>query len=254
MPRCARKTSETGIYHIMLRGINRKTIFEDDEDRERFINTLGYYKPISNYELYGYCLMDNHVHLLLKEQEPISMIIKRISSSFVYWYNQKYERYGHLFQDRFKSEAVEEESYFLTVLRYIHQNPVKSGLAQKSSEYKWSSRNEYFNEQKVVDTDFALKIFCEDRAAALDIFDKYMNESTEDKCLEYDVKCRLSDQKIRIILAQHGLSSINNLEKLETNKQNELIRAVKLIDGITKGQLARITGISKRAINGIWRD
>jgi len=93
MPRQARKKSSCGIYHIMLRGINKQNLFEDNEDRQRFIDTIGYFKAISGYSLYGYCLMDNHVHLLIKEtSESISMGIKRISSSFVYWYNQKYNR------------------------------------------------------------------------------------------------------------------------------------------------------------------
>jgi len=131
MPRHARQRSETGIYHIILRGINKQIIFEDNEDKERLLDTLKRYKPVSNYELYGYCFMDNHIHILIKETtEPISMVVKRISGSYVAWFNWKYGRCGHLFQERFKSEAVENDAYFLTVLRYIHQNPVKAGLVK----------------------------------------------------------------------------------------------------------------------------
>jgi len=131
LARRARVRSNTGIYHVMIRGINRQAIFEDDEDRIRFIDTLREYKDISKYEIYGYCLMDNHIHLLIKEiDESISLIIKRISSSYVHWYNTKYERLGHLFQERFRSEVVEDDGYFLTVLRYIHQNPVKAKIAE----------------------------------------------------------------------------------------------------------------------------
>jgi len=127
MPRYARKKSDIGIFHIMLRGINKQTIFEDDEDRRRFMETIERFKAVSKYEIYGYCLMSNHVHLLLKEtEEAISTAIKRICSSYVYWYNWKYERCGHLFQERYKSEIVENDAHVLTVLRYIHQNPVKA--------------------------------------------------------------------------------------------------------------------------------
>ena len=130
----------------MLRGINKQTIFEDVEDKARFLETLNKYKAISKYEIYSYCLMDNHIHLLLKEsEETISEVIKRISSSYVYWYNLKYERCGHLFQERFKSENVENRAYFITVLRYIHQNPVKAGLAKTVFKSKWTSINEYIN-------------------------------------------------------------------------------------------------------------
>ncbi len=86
MARQARKKSSTGIYHVILRGINRQNIFEDDEDRLKLMETIAYYKGISNYELYGYCLMNNHVHLLVKEtDESLSRAVKRISSSYVYW-------------------------------------------------------------------------------------------------------------------------------------------------------------------------
>lgn len=127
MPRKARIESKSGIYHIMLRGINRQQIFEDDEDFEKFLWVLKDVKQLSRFKLYGYCLMGNHIHLLLKpENEPLELIFRRIGSKYVYWYNLKYQRTGHLFQDRFKSEPVENISSFFVVLRYIHQNPVKA--------------------------------------------------------------------------------------------------------------------------------
>lgn len=128
MPRAARKKSNSGIYHIMLRGINRQLIFEDEEDKNRFIETLLKYKEQCGYLIYAYCLMGNHIHILLKEgKEELTLVLKRIAGSYVYWYNWKYHRSGHLFQDRFKSEPVEDDAYFLTVIRYIHQNPETRG-------------------------------------------------------------------------------------------------------------------------------
>ena len=146
MSRQARKPSESGIYHVMLRGINKQQIFIDEEDYEKFLWVLKDTKEISEYKLYAYCLMDNHIHLLIKvEKEPLHIIFKRIGNRFVYWYNAKYQRIGHLFQDRYKSEAVENEEYFLTVLRYIHQNPLKAGICENVSDYKYSSYNEYLS-------------------------------------------------------------------------------------------------------------
>ena len=113
----------------MLRGINQQDIFEDEDDYLRFLAIIRECKDISKFELYAYCLMTNHVHLLLKTgEEPLELIFKRIGSRYVYWYNLKYQRIGHLFQDRYKSEAVEDDAYFLTVLRYIMQNPMKAGM------------------------------------------------------------------------------------------------------------------------------
>ena len=89
-------------------------------------------KEISGFEMYAFCLMTNHVHLLLREtDEPLEVVFKRIGSRYAYWYNNKYQRIGHLFQDRFKSENVEDDAYFLTVLRYIIQNPMKAGMEKE---------------------------------------------------------------------------------------------------------------------------
>ena len=104
----------------MLRGMDRRIIFTDDMDRYVFLKKVEKAKEKSNFKLYAYCLMDNHVHMLIKEQdEPLELIFKRIGVSYVSYYNKKYELYGHLFQDRFRSEAVESDPYFLDVLRYI---------------------------------------------------------------------------------------------------------------------------------------
>ncbi len=93
MSRQARRKSNSGIYHLMLRGVNGQKVFEDEYDCRRIIETIHYYKPISKYQVYAYCLMSNHIHLLLREtEESISQAIKRISSSYVFWYNKKYHR------------------------------------------------------------------------------------------------------------------------------------------------------------------
>ena len=135
MPRTARKKSHSQIYHVMLRGINKQQIFFDKEDNEYFIGLLKRYRDSCGYQLHAYCLMGNHVHLLLQEGEnkTTGEIIRHIGSAYVYWYNLKYERTGHLFQDRFKSEPVESESYLLTVFRYILMNPVKAGICTVSA-------------------------------------------------------------------------------------------------------------------------
>jgi len=145
MPRSARKKSKSGIYHIILRGVNRQTIFEDEEDTEKFLETLAEYKKENGYKTYAYCLMGNHIHLLIKEEkEDLGIAMRRIGASFVYWYNWKYDRTGHLFQDRYKSEVVEDEKYLLTVLRYIHQNPIKADLVKDIKEYSFLQGDRYF--------------------------------------------------------------------------------------------------------------
>ena len=99
---------------------------------------------------YAYCLMSNHVHLLLRvNQEDIGSTIKHLAVMYAMYYNQKYSRSGHVFQDRFKSEPVNDMAYFVTLLRYIHQNPTKAGMVSKVGDYDWSSWKEYTGEVPV---------------------------------------------------------------------------------------------------------
>ena len=250
MPRQAREKSRTGIYHIMLRGINRQTIFKDDEDRQKLFESFNKFKEISNYQIYGYCFMGNHIHALLKEDsEPLSICVKRISSSFVYWYNLKYERSGHLFQERFKSETVEDDTYFLTVLRYIHQNPVKAGIAKTVSDYKWSSYQEYVNKAIITDTKFALKLFSNDREKAIQQFEKFNNQHNKDKCLDYEEKKRLTDDEIRALLLQQGIENNTRFNTLDKETRSKVLKNLKLTEGVTIRQLSKITGISRSVID-----
>ena len=149
MPRKAREKSGTGIYHVMLRGINHQDIFEERSDYWKFLKLLRLQthpedklgRPLQPHCIvYAYCLMTNHVHLLLRElDEGLMPPIKSISIAYAQYFNLKYERSGHLFQDRFKSEPVNDMGYFITLLRYIHQNPIAAGIAASVSGYTWSS-------------------------------------------------------------------------------------------------------------------
>lgn len=235
----------------MMRGINKQTIFEDDVDKLRLLETIKRVKDISKMQIYCYCLMDNHIHLLMKEtEESVSKVIQRISSSYVYWYNQKYERCGHLFQDRFKSENVETIPYFLTVLRYIHQNPVKAGLVTNVFECKWTSINEYFNHSNFVSTDLGLNWLSPDRSKAIQLFTDYMQVMNDDHCLD-DYVWRVTDNDVRSHLVRLGVPNNSTLQQMEKGKRDAIILELKALHGVTFRQLSRITGISKSVIGRV---
>lgn len=252
LPREARKISKSGIYHIMLRGINRQNILEDDKDKERLFLTIKRYKEISKYEIYAYCIMSNHIHILIKEvDESISDTIKRISSSFVFWYNNKYERCGHLFQERFKSEVVENDKYFLTVLRYIHQNPVKAKIAKDISRYKWSSYGEYIGEADIINPDFALDMFSNCRKRAMELFCDFNNQKNNDICLDIDENVKVSDMELKQLFKKLGIMDPKELKNRDKKSRNEIIKKLKETEGVTIRQLSRIIGLSKSQISRI---
>ena len=252
MPRVAREKSSTGIYHVMLRGINHQIIFEDDEDCQNYLETLKTYQDKSGYIIYAYCLMSNHIHLLVKEEtEELSNAFKRIGASYVYWYNWKYGRRGHLFQDRFKSEAVENDSYLLTVIRYIHQNPLKAGIVKDIADYRWSSYGEYVGESRVCDVEFALNMFSTNRVKAVELFKEFNSAENEDRCLDYDQAVRLNDAEATDFIRNiAGVVSPTEIQSFDKGKRNEIIKACKE-KGLSFRQIERLTGVSFGVIRAI---
>jgi REP element-mobilizing transposase RayT len=167
MARRARRKSDSGIYHVMARGIDRQEIFRNPEDYEKYRQVLKECKSISGYELYAYCLMPNHVHLLFHEsEEGLGKTFQRIGSRYAAWFNKKYARCGHLFQDRFKSEPVEDDRYFLVLLRYIHLNPVAAKICRGAADYRWSSYRELVGKSSLIDPNYPLKLFSDSKRAA----------------------------------------------------------------------------------------
>jgi len=245
MPRQARKRSTSGIYHIMLRGINHQILFEDDEDREKFLETINQYKQKSGYEIFGYCLMNNHVHLIMKEgTELLENTMKRIGVSYVFWYNWKYKRSGHLFQDRFKSEPIEDDRYLLTVLKYIHQNPIKAGMVEDLSKYQWSSYIEYVSMPRIVDKSFVLEIFLNNEQQLKDYLSHDNNEANE-HVLEMRVDRRVTDEEAGAIIKRNlGKMTLSELRQVDKDKRDEIVSRLKEIDGLSIRQIARITGFT----------
>lgn len=122
-------------YHVTVRGNRRNDIFRDKEDFEYYLNTIEaalFYYIHYNYKVICYCLMDNHVHLMIKtDTEPLGKLIGRISASYTRYFNKKYNYIGHLFQDRYFSELIKRDEQMLETSRYIHLNPVRANMVRK---------------------------------------------------------------------------------------------------------------------------
>ena len=243
MSRTARQKSSTDIYHVILRGINRQQIFYDEEDYEYFISLLDRFKNISHYEIYAYCLMGNHIHILIKTpEEPLEKIFRRIGASFVYWYNLKYQRAGHLFQDRFKSEAVEDDSYFLTVLRYILRNPVKAGLCISPADYPYSNINDFLNEKK--------------HSLPCDISEKelleFITQDEDDSCMDVAEAPRKGvTESTAKELIRNEFGDVSPVINSKNRESTELSIQRLSEKGLSIRQLSRLTGISKNVIERI---
>lgn len=253
IPRVARIKSRIGIYHIIMRGISRQTILEDQEDYIRFIETMHRYKEICEYKIYAYCLMGNHLHLLLEEgKEPLETVMRRICGSFVLWYNKKYKRVGYLFQDRYKSEPVENNEYFLTVLRYIFLNPKKAGLVFNIQNYQWSNYKDYIQGINQTEVNLVLGIFHKERKKAIDRFVEYINSENDDKCMDLTEKKWLTDDEARkIIRTYYKIEHAIEIQKYDKAKRNQYLKELKEKHGLSIRQIERLTGISRGVIQKI---
>lgn len=142
MPRKPRIDIAGLLYHVMVRGIERREIFKDDNDRENFISRFEKSLEWGNAKCYAWVLMPNHVHILIKTGEkPLSRIMRKLLTGYAVNFNIRNRRAGHLFQNRYKSIIVEEEEYLLDLVRYIHLNPIRAKIVKDLKElerYKWS--------------------------------------------------------------------------------------------------------------------
>lgn len=246
MSRKSRIISKTGVYHIMLRSINQQQIFEDDNDFKKFLFVLSDTKKKYPFELYAYCLMGNHVHLLMAtDQFPLMTIFQSIGARFVYWYNQKYKRYGHLFQDRFISYPVEDEDYFLTVLQYIHENPIRAHICKSPLDYRWSSCRIYFGKRStLIKKEPAIKI-----AGSLKKLQLFF----------YTHQCEMQKKYSSRIPFKSDIEALNMIKEISnTSNPSEFQRLPKIFrdyyllqlfeKGLAVTQISRLCGIPRGTI------
>jgi putative transposase len=185
MARKPRIQFEGAFYHIIVRGNQRQDIFFDEADRRQYLERLHRYRNKCGFILYGYVLMTNHVHLLIETpNEPISRIMQMVNFTYTQYFNKKYGKVGHLFQGRYKSYLCDKDSYLLSLVRYIHNNPVRAGLVENASAYAWSSNAAYLKGTKgLVDTDKVHRLFSEKPSIAKQKYVEFMNAAEPDKSL-----------------------------------------------------------------------
>ncbi|HHV72584.1 MAG TPA: transposase [Clostridia bacterium] len=259
MPRVARLKGEFATYHIILRGNERKSIFLAPEDRERFLETLQRMKDKYNFLIFAYCLMNNHVHLIIYDNgNDISLIMKSINVSYAIYFNRKYKRVGHLFQDRYKSEIVDDDVYLIELSKYIHNNPVKAGIVKNAIEYRWSSFRSYVDDDyhlkdKILSTSKILGLISEKRSVAQKEYFKYVNNeevinteirdtffSLEEENRDHLAQISEAKEKIKEIAKDKGIT----VDELIKNKEirNEVIRQLRRNSSLKLKEIGELMG------------
>jgi len=251
MARRKREQSEHGLYHVMLRGLNQQQLFYDDEDHRAFLKRLARFKDECAFRLYAYSLMGNHVHLLIQVgPDELSPIMKKLTISYAYWFNLKYDRSGYLFQGRFKSEPVDDDTYLLVLFRYILNNPVRIG----KSMHEWTSLDDFLGEDlgepSLTDCDFILKMFSNDEREARRLFFEFVNKASDVTPKVVDVASPSAQRgvtdevAIEMIKRRGSIKSCNMLAQTNREERDRVIGLLKK-EGLTIRQISRLTEINR---------
>jgi putative transposase len=226
MPRVARIKDETGIYHVMVRSISDVPLFRDDDDKNKYLHLIKKYQDIFCFKVYAYCLMTTHGHIALDcNGADISKIMKSINQCYSAYFNKKYNRHGHVFQDRFKSKLVSNDTYLLTLSAYIHNNPRDMEEHKNTIErYKYSSLRVYLgisnDDFDILDTEFILGHFSSNKAIARKSYMELINRLS-DYTGEVDVEFKNEGSECRserkVLIRDYSPQDIINFVARYTN-------------------------------------
>ena len=244
MPRTARRVSSSGFYHVTARSVGRQALFEDDADREAFLDLLD--RQLDKYEmvLRAWCLMDNHVHLLLEDPEGhLSEAMHGLMMRYAQRFNGRSGHVGHVFQDRFGSEAVEGDSHLLETVRYIHNNPENGGICPRG-QYPWSSYHEYIGVPCRCDTGLVL-----DMLGGVEGFVEF-SEARGSPYMHLRRK-RVPDEEARE-LARAVLGDVDpaHVKTLPRTQRDHHLRNLRSA-GLSVRQVERLTGIGRWTITNV---
>lgn len=251
MPRSPRKYCSTDYYHVMLRGINREDFFKNDKVKGVFMELLKEQQDKGLISTLAWCVMSNHVHLLLKADLPqLSKAIKVITLKFAAKYNAFNGRSGPVFGDRFRSECIEDDAYLLGALRYIHQNPVKAGIVSEPSAYAWSSYTEYLSDVRYLHEEqrsFALGMIGGEQR-----FVKFhaVLEDAEYLEMREDVQAERRDRALRLVEDYCTAKGVDSARQLLSYRGVfvELCAHLTGAGKLTLRQTAEVLGVSHRKV------
>ena len=237
----------------MMRGNNREKIFRDEEDKTKIIDTLRETKKEEEYYLYAYCVMDNHIHLIIKEnKDSIARTVKRIAASFSIYYNRKNKRIGHVFQERFKSEEIEDEKYLLSAIRYVHTNPQKADIGTIEG-YKWSSYRDYMGKGgRITDTDQILSMFSSSIEKARAELARFNHEYSEETFLDIaegkEIDQTNVEEYINKYLTEKGLEIGELRGPAGKGELEELIKLLLEKSTFSRRGIASILGLNREVV------
>lgn len=259
MPRLPRKYSQTHVYHIMIRGNAKQDIFIDSQDKRKIIKVILQKRMGELFNIYAFCIMNNHAHIVAKElKESISIFMKRITTSYAFYYNAKYKRIGHVFQDRFKSEVIKDDSYLLSVIRYVHNNPEKAEIAKKE-KYPWSSYHDYISSNnRLPEVTEILKMFAEDKKQSIQMFQDFSDKIEKREFLDMRIEKQINkenvSQYVEKYLKNNYISKINLKDKKYSKQRNDLIKNIIINSDLSMRAIAEAIEVNRETVRRVSKE
>lgn len=227
MPRNSRNYINTTFFHIMVQGLNKEFIFNKDEDKEQYLKFVNKIKKEVNIVIISYCIMDNHVHILVKTDtiDQLSRFMHKVNTLYAIYYNQKYNRVGYVFRDRYKSQIIYSEKQLYTCINYIHNNPVKAKICKLPCEYEYSSYNEYRKNMKIFEKDIKGILNEKNTLQEIDIiFLEDENEKEEE--IQNTIKEYLYANKLNLDALKKDAEHLRKIISLLKNNYNLSLRRI----------------------------
>jgi len=245
MPRKARKAVNSNFYHVMVQGINKQSIFMYDELKYKYLKLIEKNSTEFEVSIIAYCIMPNHVHLLLhsKNIDVISRFMHKINGMYGQYYNKINKRVGYVFRDRFKMEYIINEEYLYACIDYIHMNPVKASLVETAEKYKFSSYNEFFGKKRIINLipiNFEIKKY-----------ENYKNNIETNNIIFADIEIDKEEKFSRIVksfLENVGKDSLDFIEE-DLQLRQKLVFQLVIVNGLSYNYVSKKFNISRKKLN-----
>lgn len=241
-----------GFHHVINRGVNRCNVFNHSNDKDMFLQIINKTAKIHNVILHTYALMDNHYHLLIETQkENLSVFMRIVNANYAQYFNRKYKRSGHLWQDRYKSKFIISEDYLYTLIKYIEYNPVEANITNKISSYAHTLSYKIFKNLKYYP--------CCNDSILLKSFDIItLSEFLEKSLSSKELKILNSKQKIEKQNNKIKISRLKELDEYFKENKTKKLRNMSILkayeDGYTQVEIAKYLGLSKSMISKIVKE
>ncbi len=258
MVRNARKNVCSKFFHVMIQGINKEYIFQNENEIKTYLKYLKEKTAKRNLQIIAYCIMNNHAHFLIHTDDilEITKLMSQVNTKYAIFYNRTHDRRGYVFKNRYKSEQIVSYSHLISCINYIHNNPVKAGMCAEKGAYKYSSYNEYKKDCHVLDMTAIQKIFRKYNIFVSDIFNgKYESDNFIEEDVGVEDKEKLKKQIIKDFCNKNNITKIS---EIASNKKylKDLATILYIKHSFTQKEIGEILGVGRLKIHRIlnYRD